>query len=317
MKVSAFVTIYSTSEAIEKTLKDFGITYQFAGNRTIVFTIPDVNATAQHKTILSFLDSLPTRTIQIGNRIETLSAYSVRYGKEFSEDDRLAAQYLGFESSFICLSSINEETIMARRCLVGQVPRCKGSKHLVDLYRHFVQVEAPVTNQKRISWRENRCFGMAAPILHSLICNDRAKDIIISAGLHGAEFRPVLRKQDMSPLENAWQLWPTELDDFLVAGEGMYKFQCEKCGVAMLGAKDPNSIHEFLIDARKIPSDLDFFQSKPVFFGEQIPIISQRAYRVLKEANMLRAMIITPLRESIRLHNRGDSPGLLGNTVCK
>lgn len=298
MKVSAFVTIYSSSEAAEKTLKDFGITYHFAGNSTIVFTIPDVNTTAQYKTILSFLDSLPTRTIQMGDRTDTLAAYSVRYEREFSEEDRLAAPYLGVTSSFICMSSINEETIMERRCLVDQIPRCTGSKHLVDLYRHFVQVEAPVTNKKRIPWREDRCFGMAAPVQHSLICNDRAKNVIEASGLRGAEFRPVLKKQDMSPLVDAWQLWPTELDDFLVAGEGMYTFRCEKCGAVMLGAKDPNSIHEFLIDARKMPSELDFFQSKPVFYGMQIPIISQRAYRVLKEANMLRAMIVTPLRSA-------------------
>lgn len=231
---------------------------------------------------------------------EGKKACRVRYENVYSETDRLSAAYLYVLSTFNCLEPVNDETVMAGSCYLGSwTPSDLGPLfHFdkpIDHYRHWVQAE-PFVIKKRVNWRPNRSFGGCQVFLFPLFCNDHAKEIITSAGLRGASFRPVLQHGTGQEMPDLWQLWPQELEDFLEAGPHTEEHVCEICGRRYFTPVRGDA--EYQIRADSIPEDLDFFQSWPIIGDEKcmpIYIVSQRAYRVLKAANIIRSLVFRPV----------------------
>ena len=226
--------------------------------------------------------------------------YRARYENVFSETDRLNTAYLNVLSSFNCLEPVNDETVMAGSCYLGSWtppdlgPLFHFNKPIAH-YRHWVQAE-PFIIKKRVNWRPNRCFGGCQLFLFPLFCNDRAKEIIESAGLCGASFRPVLWHGTEHEAPDLWQLWPQMLEDFLEAGPYTEEHVCEHCGRRYFTPLRGDA--EYRIRAGSIPAGLDFFQSYPVIGDEKcmpIYVVSQRAYRTLKEANIIRSLVFKPM----------------------
>lgn len=234
------------------------------------------------------------RDIEFKNRFGTLpSGYTELFYAHFSERERMAAAYLIINPSFHCFDPVNIETLTKITCLHHAQEEGPKVHH-----GHLVQVEPFVTSKKQINWKPKRCIGGSHLSHQAIFCNDRAKAVIEKNKLNGAEFRPILQKKDRMPLQDAWQLWPQEVPDVLVAGAGMQERRCESCGKRVFLAEKSNQLSELLLNRDRLPEDLDFFQSEPVVgvgLWFRVPIISQRAYRVLKEADMLQAVTFTPI----------------------
>lgn len=246
-----------------------------------------------YATIMEYL-----QTLQASN--DGKRAYWVRYENVYSETDRLSAAYLYVLSSFNCLEPVNADTVMAGSCYLGTwVPQDLGPLFHIDKpiahYRHWVQAE-PFVIKKPVNWKPNRCFGGCQLFLFPLFCNDHSKEVIESAGLGGASFRPVLWHRTKREVPDVWQLWPQELEDFLEAGPYTEEHVCELCGRRYFTPVRGDA--EFRIRAESIPDGLDYFQSYPSIGNEKcapIYIVSQRAYRVLKGANIARSLLFRPM----------------------
>ena len=219
-----------------------------------------------------------------------------RYEVEYTENDCATAKYLYVRSSFegfVHDFYAGYEEYLHRN---GSKTFSFGQKRKqIDVYEHLVQRGLTRTDKCPV-WKTTRQFrnGLTAT---RLFCSDSAKKIIEESGLIGAEFTPVLSCKTKMPMDDLWQLCPAECEIAFKPGKHITCRPCPVCGKTRLIPEDARA--ELVIRDGAIPADLDFVQTPPSYgvdCGVPLIIISNKAYHVLKQANIARALVFTPIK---------------------
>ena len=165
---------------------------------------------------------------------------------------------------------------------------------------HGKQIAPYSFNKSNISWGKSAFCGTVTGGRATIFCCDRAKDSIAAEGLTGLSFGPVLQHGKKNYLDDINQLvFDNIIPDEKIRMEGLIKiWHCPMCGKK-----------KYKIDALSRPvikrealGGQDFYstpENYAVFTDETRPhaifIVSQRAYRVLKENRMTGTLEFFPL----------------------
>ena len=267
-------------QEIRQELRDNGITTHDTPH-SYLFDI--VEGSKQYDAVLQILD----RAEKIdGTRIR------IRYTVSYSEKELANAAYMDIRSIYAGITTIYD---VFADSYIQYEHECKREGHL---HEHAVQVKTPVV-RKLPSWRPTRHFASDYDsAMVNLFCSGTAKEIIEANKLAGAEFRPVLDARTQQPAKDVYQLWPYECNDCLLPGKYIDDcWICETCGQKRYITTDGRA--ELLLRKELLPEGIDFLQTPPLVgaqVGRPLYIISNRAFHVLKKANITRGLVFTVLR---------------------
>ena len=261
-------------------LEKYGVKYD-KRERFVVFDV--LEKAPYYEALRSELETV-TDTKCIGDLISAL----------YSEKERLAAPWLQISSSYAPIEPTQENQIAQAGSANRKCAYTTSSGKTI--YRHYLD-KVPYIIEKGAAWRKNRVFCTSIVSgYRDLFCNDDAREKMESAGLRGAAYCTVYRKTG-EPFPDIWRLVLKPQPDFIVPICGIQVNRCEVCGCNLYEAVEEKwSYH---IDTHVIDSKLDFIQSPPVIGYREytsVQLISQRAYRFLKENKMNRALTFLPLQ---------------------
>lgn len=288
MTVSVRISVFYGSEAVIAKLNELSIPYR-EGRTCISFDV--VEGSKEWSEMMNLLhaeENDPDRN--------KLFYISYLYTAHYTAREINNAKYLFVRSVYDCVYPLNEDEISTCRCFLGAENQSRTGKpgRTHPLYQHCEFSGLAVVTQKP-KWKPRRCFAGGCS---QLFCNDFAKELIEENGLTGVCFEPVLNKAS-EPIGDFWRLVPQLVDGFLVPGQHERICKCPVCGADMF--ERTTGIWTIQIDERKLPHQLDFFRSPSVLLsasgvGQAGIFLSQRAYRVLKKANITQALVFDPIQ---------------------
>ena len=213
----------------------------------------------------------------------------------YSEKERLSAKWLRIRSMYDGVDNGHDDwgISYANKHASGRKHVILGKESTKEIYEHTIQI-APLQTTVVPKWRANRQFCTDLYSGISLCCSDVAKRVIEESRMTGAKFCPVLSASTRIPLPNVWQICPKECENFLAPGPYINTSTCRVCGQTLYSHKIIGR-GELRIQEDRIPKGLDFMQTPPLVNGRPFYVISQRAYQVLKEAQITRALVFEPL----------------------
>ena len=215
----------------------------------------------------------------------------ILYSIKFTEEELSKADFLEIRSVYAGITPLDafrsSYIRMEHECDIGYAGQME----------HFVQVGPPVI-RKFPSWRQNRHFASDYDsAMTYLFCSSHAKQIIEESGLTGAEFNPVIDARTKQPAKDVWQIHPQECDDFMLPGPFLTAFRpCKICGKMRHVNTDGRYLP--ILSRSLIPLSVDFMQTPPLVgadIGYPFYVITGKAYRVLKKANMTRGLAFSAL----------------------
>ena len=204
---------------------------------------------------------------------------------EYSKEDMEKARWFRLHSEHLRLdiSNWNEFEL---------VEKCMDGKKL----NHFT-LEKAVAIKRVPKWKPKTCFATACEFYCSsiLFCNDRAKTLIESNNLKGAEFRPVLKKDERSIHLDINQIYATQTipNEAILANQYMEFYNCPICGCQKV--KPLSNRAFFWLDTEKFDDSIDFYKTQTFFRGSQILIVSHRVYKLIIQNQINRGLIFVPL----------------------
>ena len=216
----------------------------------------------------------------------------LQYFLEYSEQELQNAPWLHIRSNYAGITPTNASQIYEYRCPIELNDEGKTKV----LYEHTIQVK-DVEIRRGPKWRAARqfCSDYHSAMI-ALYCSNAARNVIEDNHLSGAGFRSVLKDKTQKEFPDIWQIWPHESCNFLIAGPYEETRICRVCGEKRYCSSDGRA--QLYVDQSRIPHDYDFLQSPPVYgtnTGFPYYVISQRAYRVLKDANITKDLVFIPL----------------------
>jgi len=245
-------------------------------------------------------DSQPhfNEILELAEEIKGKAQVSTMFFVSFTEEECFQAKYLHVRSTFAGLDSIYypgqyeqlhyHETVMIR------------GRKIYDRYEHTQQV-APTIAKKKPIWRADRQFcSDYGSAMQNLYCSDVAKTVIMGSGLTGVQFHEVLSEKTQAPFPDLWQLWPKECDDFLKPGPYMQARVCKDCGKIRYYSSGGRA--RLMIREDIVPEGLDFMQVAGAVgadTGYPYNVVSHRAYCVLKQSSIARALVFEPLENAV------------------
>jgi hypothetical protein len=216
------------------------------------------------------------------------------YEVEYSEEDRDNAEYLIAASVFTGFEFVQYPGYRDLIHYYGEVTY-PPSKRPIPQYGHNVQLGLTKTN-KCPTWKKTRHFCDGLTML-DLFCSEAAKQTIEKSDLNGWGFLPVISAKTNEPIPDLWQFWPAESQDFFAPGQYYSAEPCPVCGALRYIPHDGRA--ELLVREDAFPAGLDFVRTPPCYggaCGRSVVVVSNKAYRFLKKANITRAILFTPLK---------------------
>jgi len=214
---------------------------------------------------------------------------------EFSDEEVEAADWLTMRSTNWKLEPVDLSHTFKYGSCQWTVP---GDLEFPFRYYHAEQV-APYVFNRRVKWGRTQFLSSHTGNIQAIFCSDLAKSVIENAGLKGCAFAPVLRyKQDIAIPDVNQLVFENIIPDSCLR---MYKekevWHCPVCGKPQYIV---NALSRPVVDSRAL-GDNDFFSTtnnhsfdRRVFAGA-FYIVSQKAYRVLKEHHLTRSLEFFPL----------------------
>ena len=218
------------------------------------------------------------------------------YFPQYTEEERRQGKLLEIRCITAKLDPANYEDVYRETCVFDR-------SHIgTDMGHHKIQAN-PLEIRRMFKWGNSHFFS-GSITTGGLFCDDRAVSIMECAGLKGLQYGPVLKWKTNVPVSNVHQILPSNTipDGAFIPIRDVEPYTCEICGMQMLrisGKKPLYGIRDELLNC-----DIDFCRTLPLFLdcsaerysgGRTHYIISQRAYRVLKENKMCRGVEFTPL----------------------
>lgn len=220
---------------------------------------------------------------------------SIGYSEVYSEEERQQAKWLIAWNTTPKVDPVNLPTVDRYDCFVKRDSRGES------IGRHEVQNELYVLKSP-IKWGRG-AFISAYGHQERLFCSDRIRDFLLASDITGITFEPVLRKSTMQPMPDIHQVVFTHQipDGALVAAKDTTEYVCKQCGMHMLQIQVPN---RFKILDGFMDESIDFWETQPMFLASDVVdptrgrkqlIISQKAYRFLREMKMDRGFGFKPI----------------------
>lgn len=283
-------------ENIPEKLKEYNIPCEIsrmASNPNIfanvIFEIEET-----HPNFQEVLDFLPSKTdtslyADVPENLVAIQHYPV-----YSNEELRSAKWLSVRSSFRKVDPCNWEQLQKPSCIV------RTNRLGVPIGRHDGESGEYIIKGP-IKWG-TRHFASVVYGEHGLFCDDFAKEILQNNQVNGIDFRPVFKKSTGEPVENIFRLANTFTvpDGAMVGLEYTNDYECEHCGMKMIHMSDGRC--RFGINVSRIPSDVDFCRTLPLFSPENPPVcagalilISQKMYRVIMDNHLNRALWFEPI----------------------
>lgn len=232
--------------------------------------------------------------LELAEEIKGKAQVSTMFFVSFTEEECFRARYLHVRSTFAGLDSIyypgQYEQLHYYETVTVQ------GKNIYDRYEHTQQI-APTIAKKKPTWRADRQFcSDYGSAMQNLYCSDLARKVIVDSGLTGVQFHEVLSEKTRTPFSDLWQLWPEECEDFLMPGPYMQTRACKDCGKIRYYSSGGRA--RLIIREDIVPVGLDFMQVAGAVgadTGYPYNVVSHRAYCVLKQSSIARALVFEPL----------------------
>ena len=215
--------------------------------------------------------------------------------KQYSEEERSKAKWLHVYSTYFGIDNGFGEWRRFYKNIhaTGRYVTAFGEKTSVKEYEHKIQI-APLQSNTPPKWRSTRQFCTDKYSGFVLLCSEVARQTIKDSELNGATFCPVLSAKTGEEYANVLQLMPAMCEDFLAPGPFIKTWTCNTCGKTLYRHMVTGR-GELLIREEQIPKNLDFVQTPPIVSGCPYYVISQRAYHILKDAQITRSLVFEPL----------------------
>ena len=176
----------------------------------------------------------------------------------------------------------------------------RGKPEIHEYANHGKQIAPYQFTKANIKWGKSSFCGTITGGRDTIFCNDNAVSVIESNGLTGLSFAPVLQHRKNVYLENVHQLvFDNIIPDEKTQMQGLDKvWHCPHCGKKKYMY---NSLSRLVID-RDALGEQDFYSTEENYHywsdetrPQALFIVSQRAYRVLKENRMTGTLEFFPL----------------------
>ena len=274
-------------------LRNYGLDARIVNGSMLSFDITDD----------SIHFSMVLRIVEQLKQIEG-TAVNVIYTKKYTEDELIHAEYISVESIYMGIRPLDQYR-SSYFSLEHESDEYKSVGATGERKKeHFVQV-GPPTIKRKPAWQGARQF--ASDYFSGgqyLYCSSEVKRLIEETHLLGVVFGPVIDVKGQCPCDDVFQLKPFLCDDFLIDGKYMLPpHYCKICGKRRHIMADGRG--ELLLNKSLLPPRIDFLQTPPVVgadIGRPLCVISNRAYRILKKAQVTRGLVFQPLR----MKNTGD-----------
>ncbi len=218
------------------------------------------------------------------------------YFPKYEEKERTGVKWIEISGITTKIDPANDKDMSSVTCIFDRTNTGAYIGH------HRIQ-SSPIQVRRTLKWGNSQFFS-GAITTEGLFCDDRAVSIMEHAGLKGLQYGPVLKWRTGVPVPNVHQILPNHVvpNGAFVPLRDMESYTCEMCGMQMLrisGKRFLYGIRDNMLDP-----GIDFYKTLPLFLdysakrhsgGRTRYIISQRAYRVLKENKMCRGVEFTPL----------------------
>ena len=209
----------------------------------------------------------------------------------FDSFELLHSKWLLMRSKNQKLDNKNIEKTYAFSCAYQRTYK-NHSEH----FAHHRKQVAPFEFTVPIKWGQSHFLSSVFGGFRTLFCDDIAMQIIRNKGLTGLQFESVIAYKKGGCADNIHQLVFTEQlpNESLVLDSGFIKTTCPDCGRIQYGY---HMLSRLQVKESYL-SQFDFYRTDEIFgdgFAEPFLIISNKAFRVFVENNIVKNLLFQPL----------------------
>ena len=207
---------------------------------------------------------------------------------EYSESERKKAAWLEIAPRLQAVSLLNLKGACDYTC-------CYTGADGLEHAHHCEQI-APYEIANEIPWTPKRHFSAPDHGGSDVFASKKVKELVENTGLKGCAFFPVINQKTGLYCSDTFQLKAQKVIplDAISFGHGETVSVCPLCGKKQFLLKNT---YQFHLHFHLMPSSADILRTPALFHdgqAESVLLISQRFYRVLKEAELHFGLRFTP-----------------------
>lgn len=216
-----------------------------------------------------------------------------------SEEELAEAEWLTMYSTNCKLKPEAWEKTFEYSCRFTHETECFGKIQRREMAYHAKQI-GPYLFKTSVKWGRNAFYSAVTGGRETFFCSDRAISVIQNEGLSGLSFMPVKHYKSLQELTDMHQLvFEKIIPDEKIRIQGEQKiWNCPLCGLKKYRL-DPLSLP---VVSKDCLGEYDFYstlENYATFSDATRPnaifVVSQKAYKVLKDNGMTRTLKFLPL----------------------